>query len=162
MPGIDPLDHRGYAAAFARRFCRRYPHLTRADVEDATQEALMSIMSASVAWDGERPWLPLAAASIRRALTRWVRGTGVVPLPVNHPDLPAGSVGWDDAAPAPAEFTEIRDAVNSLPEELRVIIVGLHFGGYKTHELAETLGITRRTIHRREQAAFALLRESLT
>jgi RNA polymerase sigma factor (sigma-70 family) len=71
-------------------------------------------------------------------------------------------VGWDDAAPAPAEFTEIRDAVNSLPEELRVIIVGLHFGGYKTHELAETLGITRRTIHRREQAAFALLRESLT
>jgi len=161
MDYVDPIEHRGYAAVFARRFCRRFPHLTHSDLQDACQEAFLAIMSAAVSWDNTRDWLPYAATSIRRALLRWVRGTGVVPLPEKHPGLPAGSVEWDEATPAPAEFSEVRDAINALPQELRMVILGIHFHGETTNSIAETFGVSRKTIFRRERAAFALLRESL-
>jgi len=159
---MNPVEHRGYAASLARSFCRRFPHLQRADVEDAIQEAFIAIMSAAVSWDGDRPWLPYAKACIRRALLRWVKQTGLIAVPRDHPGLPVGSYPLDEETPEPpSDFLGVRDAISSLPQHLRAVILGLHFHDETTATLASYFGVSPRTVLNREAEAFARLREIL-
>lgn len=164
MRCIEPEEHRGYAAHHARAFCRRFPHLQGADIDDAKQEAFIAIMSAAVKWDGVRPWPAYAGRAIRNALDLWVRTTGIVRLPLNHPTLPAASRSYEDTIPDRERdaFSDVREALQYLPAKLRDIVVRRHLLGISADELAAEFGVTRRTVDRWETEGIQQLRELLS
>ena len=54
------------------------------------------------------------------------------------------------------------DALGGLPDEQREVIVARIWGGLTYQEIAELVGVTTSTVHRRYQAGLALLRERLS
>ena len=55
----------------------------------------------------------------------------------------------------------VREAVSALPENLRVVIDSIYFGGSTVKELAAEMGITHSAVSQRRTAAMKLLQEGL-
>ncbi len=62
---------------------------------------------------------------------------------------------------SPLDATRASEAVQSLPEEEREIVIARIWGGLTFDEIAEIAGVTSSTAHRRYEAALASLRQRL-
>ena len=67
----------------------------------------------------------------------------------------------ETAGPDAYEGLPLREAVNRLPEELRMVVILRFFGGYTQAETAAALEIPQGTVATRQRRALALLRLEL-
>jgi RNA polymerase sigma-70 factor (ECF subfamily) len=162
---------------FAEAVVPLVPHMLRAavallgpvDGEDATQEAIAR------AWQGREglrdpdalhPWLLRITVNVCQQWRRGRFGTHrrlTEPLPEG--DAEAGSVlalleadpGASDAAAA----LDLRQAVNALPADLRLVVVLRFYGGMNAADVGAGLGIPAGTERMRLKRALAALRDEL-
>jgi RNA polymerase sigma-70 factor, ECF subfamily len=138
-----------------------------ADAEDAAQEAAVRAWQA---WDGLRdshslrPWLLRITVNVCR---QWHRGGFgrrarlVETLPEDSSELLAAL----DADPGASDHTgalDLRHAVNTLREELRVVVVLRYYAGMNATEVADVLSIPPATVRTRLKRAIDELRQTLT
>lgn len=101
------------------------------------------------------PWLFRVAGNLaREEARRGARQTSrqrLVATPEHRDDCPSASVERD----------EVRLAVAALPIELREVIIARLWGELTLAEVAETLGTSTATVHRRYEEGLIALRRSL-
>lgn len=162
---------------FAEAVAPLVPHMLRAavallgpvDGEDATQEAIARAWQGRAALrdpDALRPWLLRITVNVCRQWRRGRFGTHrrlTEPLPAG--DEEAGGVlallGADPAASDAAAALDLRQAVNALPEDLRLVVVLRFYGGMNATEVGAGLGIPAGTVRTRLKRALAVLRDEL-
>lgn len=127
--------------------------------EDATQQAFLQAWKARATVDparGLRPWLctiaQRAAIDIHRRESRHA-----------HDEIDPERAGGDPA-PDVWRVWQVREVVDGLPEEERVVVRMQHFEDCSLAEIAERLGIPLGTVksrsHRAHQRLASVLRES--
>ena len=152
---------RGSRDAAAQLFSRHWPGAWRLAwgitgrremADDVAQDAFERAFAALGRFDRDRPFAPwLHRIVINRALDLLRRERRLVGLEraESIPD-PARDTGGEDRA--------LLDAIASLPEQRRVVVM-LRFGlGYAPGEMAEILGVPVGTVHSRLARALADLR----
>jgi RNA polymerase sigma-70 factor (ECF subfamily) len=139
-----------------------------ADAEDAAQEALMR------AWQGWselrdvaalRAWLLRITVNVCRDWQRGRFGTGkrlMEPLDDGHAADLIATLGSDPGASDHTAALDLRQAVNSLEVDYRIIIVLRYYAGMDATEVGAALGIPPATVRTRLRRALGLLRERLS
>lgn len=125
---------------------RRYPYLTREDVEDAVQEVLVSIHSVRSTYDPVRPFLPWLMAiahnravdAVRRTSRRSQRETAVAEYPETL-DAAEANTSSEEAYGDPEA---LRQAVAGLPEGQRKAVEMLRFRELSLKEAAAESGMS--------------------
>lgn len=138
--------------------------LTRGDVhraEDIVQETLLRAWRNPDARNPEgrwnRGWLFTVA---KRIFIDQVRAAEVRPQEQGDERLDARPAP-DDAIDALVNATEVRAALNSLPERLRVILIEIYFQERSVAEVADLLAVPTGTVKSRTHYALKALREAL-
>ncbi len=137
-----------------------------ADAEDATQEA---IMRAWQSWaslrdpQAARPWLLSITVNVCR---QWRRGGFGRRQRLNQPlsDQLAEQIATfadDPGASDHAAALDLRHAINSLPVDLRAIVVLRYYGGMDATEIGTALNQSPATVRTRLRRAMGMLRERL-
>lgn len=140
------------------------------DGEDATQEAIARAWQARAALrdqDALRPWLLRITVNVCRQWHRGRFGTHrrlTEPLPEeSHED--AGNVlallGADPGTSDAAAALDLRQSVNALPEDLRLVVVLRFYGGMDATEIGSAIGIPAGTVRTRLKRALSALRDDL-
>ncbi len=139
------------------------------DGEDATQEAIARAWQAHTALRNEdslRPWLLRITVNVCR---QWHRGRFGTHQRLNQP-LPEGDdyadaefamIGADPGASDAAAALDLRQVVNALPDDLRLVVVLRFYGGMDSTEVGAALGIPAGTVRTRLKRALATLRDAL-
>lgn len=139
----------------------------RSDVQISTHEliheAYLRLAAAGLTFRDETHYRWLAVRSMRRVLvdmarsrTRSKRGGGWMRISLSEIE------GID--ARDPRAFLDLNDAMDTLAEEhaqAAQVVVMRFFGGYSQKEIAETLGVTDRTVRNHYAFAKARLRTLL-
>lgn len=139
------------------------------DGEDATQEAIARAWQARAALrdqDALRPWLLRITVNVCRQWHRGRFGTHrrlTEPLPEGDEEAGGGLalLGADPGASDAAAALDLRQAVNSLPDDLRLVVVLRFYGGMDATEVGTALGIPSGTVRTRLKRALAALRDNL-
>ena len=137
-----------------------------ADAEDAAQEAVTRAwQSWSTLRDTEalRPWLLRITVNVCRQWHRGRFGTRrrlTEPLPEDETAAFA-LLGADPGASDAAAALDLRQAVNALPEDLRLVVVLRYYGGMDATEIGAALGMPPATVRTRLKRALAMLRDQL-
>jgi len=137
-----------------------------ADAEDATQEA---IMRAWQSWaslrdpQATRPWLLSITVNVCR---QWRRGGFGRRQRLNQPlsDQIVEQIATfvdDPGASDHAAALDLRHAINSLPIDLRTIVVLRYYGGMDATEIGTALSQLPATVRTRLRRAVGMLRERL-
>ena len=129
------------------------------DAQEVVQEAFLRLwhMRARVCLDTVRPLVYRIALNLASTRRRNKRLWAWVPFV----DLASSNSGADDEL---GEFqcqTEVRQAVDALPEELRRVVMLCAFSEMSYAEVAEVLEIPAGTVGSRKNTAVAILRENL-
>ena len=168
------LEHRAERESFARLVPPLAPALVRAaaalvgasDAEDAAQEA---VLRAWQAWPSlrdhhaVRPWLLTILVNVCR---QWHRGGFgrrlrlTDPLPDGESDLLA-RIEFDPGASDHTGALDLRDAVNRLAMDLRLVVLLRYYGGLDASEVGQALGIPAATVRTRLRRALIQLRDRL-
>src|SRR5262249_3454951 len=133
------------------------------DGEDATQEAITRAWRArSALRDQEalRPWRLRITVNVCR---QWYRGRFGKHLPLTQPlpdddehaDAMLAVIGADPGASDAAVALDLRQAVNVLPADLRLVVVLRFYGGMDSTEVGTALGIPPGTVRTRLKRALA-------
>jgi len=150
----------GSSAAFDRLVVTRGPDvyrylLVRLRNESDARDALQETMTA--AWQGlrglrqpEKFWPWLVSIASRKAAA--IAGTRI-----RGDEHGLGTLAYDDE-----NLLEIRDAIGSLPEHLREVVILRYRLGLTEEEVAETLGIRIGTVKSRSARARRALEELLS
>ncbi len=163
---------------FAEAAAPLVPHMLRAavallgpvDGEDATQEAITRAWQARAALrdqDALRPWLLRITVNVCRQWHRGRFGTHrrlTEPLPEASREEDAGVLallGADPGTSDAAAALDLRQAVNALPDELRLVVVLRFYGGMDATEIGAAIGIPAGTVRTRLKRALAALRADL-
>lgn len=141
-----------------------------ADAEDATQEAIVRALRAQHTLR--------EAASLRSWLIRitynvchdWLRGRfGLHRLPTqplidetDEADEPLASLVDDPGASDATAALDLRQAINRLGIDLRVVVVLRYYAGMDATEVGAALGLAPATVRTRLRRALATLREDLS
>lgn len=137
-----------------------------ADAEDAAQEAIaLAWQSRSTLRDPDalRPWLLRITVDVCRQWHRGRFGTHrrmTRPLP-DDGILALAVLGADPGASDAAAALDLRQAVNALPQDLRLIVVLRYYGGMDATEVGAALGIPPATVRTRLRRGLAALRDRL-
>lgn len=140
--------------------------LGTADAEDATQEAVTRAwQSWSALRDANalRPWLLRITVNVCRQWHRGRFGTRrrmTEPLPDEETEAFA-LLGADPGASDAAAALDLRQAVNALPDDLRLVVVLRYYGGMDATEVGAALGIPPATVRTRLKRALATLRNRM-
>ena len=139
-----------------------------AEAEDAAQEALTRAWRAwpTLRDDASvRPWLLRITVNVCR---EWHRGsfgrlhTHTQSLPAGEADLFAWiSTGSDIGTSDHTGALDLRAALGTLSEDLRVIVVLRYYGGMDSTEVGHVLDLPPATVRTRLYRALGLLRERL-
>jgi RNA polymerase sigma-70 factor (ECF subfamily) len=139
-----------------------------ADAEDAAQEALVRGWQA---WSSlrdrsaMRAWLLRITVNVCRDWQRGRFGTRqrlVGSLNLGSDADPIALLGSDPGASDHAAALDLRQAVNSLAPDYRLIVVLRYYVGLDASEIGEALAIPAATVRTRLRRALALLRERLS
>ena len=137
-----------------------------AEAEDAAQEAVLR------AWQKRdslrdvnafRPWLLRIAVNVCR---EWQRGwlgkhlRASLPLTADHAEL-LGTLDADPGEGGYAAALDLRQAINELAPELRLVVVLRYYAGMDATEIGAALDVPPPTIRTRLRRALALLRQRL-
>lgn len=138
-----------------------------AEAEDVAQEALLRGWQA---WPSlrertaVRSWLLRITVNVCKDWLRGRFGTRqryAAPLFTDeHPGEPA-LLGVDPGASDAAAALDLRQAINSLDADLRVVVALRHYAGIDSTAIGELLGLPPATVRTRLRRALALLRERL-
>ncbi len=135
-----------------------------ADAEDATQEA---IVRAWQAWDdlreleSLRPWLLRITVNVCR---QWYRGNFGTRrrMTARLPDEGSECIALLDDDPGDrVAALDLRRAINSLNDDMRLVVVLRYYGGMDASEIGATLGVQATTIRTRLRRALLVLRQYL-
>ncbi|MGH2517842.1 MAG: RNA polymerase sigma factor [Ktedonobacterales bacterium] len=137
-----------------------------ADAEDAAQEA---ITHAWQSWstlrntESLRPWLLRITVNI---CYQWHRGRFGTRLRHTEPlpETESAAFARLDADPGASDATaalDLRQAVNTLPDDLRIIVLLRYFGGMDASEVGAALGVPPATVRTRLRRALMTLRTQL-
>jgi RNA polymerase sigma-70 factor, ECF subfamily len=135
----------------------------RALAEEATQAAFLKAWRAAAALDPEReigPWLATIARRVAIDVLRRESGRQATPLdavPPSDPALASAPAGADTVHDAWA----VREAVETLPEDERVVVRLQHFEGMTHGEIAAKLDVAVGTVKSRSFRAHRKLAERL-
>lgn len=163
---------------FAQAVSPLVPHMLRAavallgpvDGEDATQEAITRAWQAREALREQgalRSWLLRITVNVCRQWHRGRFGTHqrmTEPLPEAIDEDAAGVLallGTDPGASDAAAALDLRQAVNALPDDLRLVVVLRFYGGMDSPEIGAAMGIPSGTVRTRLRRALAALRDDL-
>ena len=137
-----------------------------ADAEDAAQEAVIRAWQAWPSLRDEtalRGWLLTITVNVCR---QWRRGGFgrrlrlMEPLPEGDSRLLARIEG-DPGASDHTGALDLRDAVNQLPDDLRLIVVLRYYAGMDATEAGAALGVPSATVRTRLRRALLILRERI-
>jgi RNA polymerase sigma factor (sigma-70 family) len=138
-----------------------------ADAEDATQEAIMRGLQArhtlrDVA--SLRPWLIRITYNVCHD---WYRGRFGTHRSLTQPlfdetDEPLAILDDDPGASDATAALDLRQAINRLGMDLRVVVVLRYYAGMDATEVGAALGLAPATVRTRLRRALATLREHLT
>ena len=134
---------------FARQYC--------GCPQDVVQEALIALCGLAIPPDDAVAWLYTVARRKAIDAARSERRR-------RHHENRAGRdwESWFVAVPESAvDARAAAAALTALPEEHREVIVARVWGGLTFAQIAQTLGTTDSTAHRRYEAALTLLREKM-
>lgn len=154
------------------------PHMLRAavallgpvDGEDATQEAITRAWQARTTLrdsDALRPWLLRITVNVCREWHRGRFGTHrrlTEPLPNTGDEDEACILAQLEADPGASDAAaalDLRQAVNALPEDLRLVVVLRFYGGMDATEIGAVMGIPSGTVRTRLKRALSALRDDL-
>ena len=111
-------------------------------VEDIVQEILISVHKSLKTYTPDRPFKPwlLAIANFRRTdyLRRHYAGQKQALVPLEEADHIAAVVTQTDNA---AEYKDVRDALDALPQKQRDVFTKLKLEGYTAQEVANQTGM---------------------
>ena len=138
-----------------------------ADADDAAQEA---ILRAWQAWDTLRnpavlrSWLLRITVNVCRDWQRGRFGTRrALTLPLLEDDaLPLAMLGADPGASDHTGALDLRQAINSLDDDLRIVVVLRYYAQMDATEIGAAIGSPSATVRSRLRRALVLLRERLS
>lgn len=140
----DLLDAHGPGLAlYAAQWCSA--------PDDCVQEALVSLATQEPTPDNPVAWLYKAAKNRAISYSRSEGRRAVRELSVWRQRFDVGDTDQ--------QRRELLDAVAQLPTELREVVLLKTWGGLTLDEMADTLGESRSTLHRRYQSALERLRK---
>ena len=159
-------DQRAYATLLQETACLLRPFLARRlsfsnEVDDLTQEILISIHKARHTSDGLRPYVPWAYAIARFRLQDFLRA--------HYADQLRHAVDFDELEESlPEAVTEtglsyesIHAEVKKLPEKQATILQMMHGEGYTAKEVAEKTGMNESAVKVAAHRAYKILRSKL-
>lgn len=139
-----------------------------AEAEDAAQEALVRSWQA---WpmlrdvNALRPWLLRITVNVCRDWCRGRFGTRrrlVEPLGADGSEETLALLGSDPGASDQMAALDLRQAINALEMDYRVVVVLRYYAGMDATEIGAALGLPGGTVRTRLRRALALLREHLS
>ena len=137
-----------------------------AEAEDAAQEAVLRAWQKRESLrdlEAFRPWLLQIAVNVCR---EWHRGwlgkhlRASLPLTADHAEL-LGTLDADPGESGYAAALDLRQAINELAPELRLVIVLRYYAGMDSTEIGAALDVPPPTIRTRLRRALVLLRQRL-
>lgn len=147
---------------FYRRFVRPVFSLAlrrlgdRGRAEDATQETFAAVWRSARSYKPERgPGAPWLYAVARNAIVDRTRSRSETPM--EPPDQPTGEPGPAERAEQSWLSFRVHSAVESLPEQEKVLLELAYWGGLSQSEIAEFLNIPLGTVKTRTRSALGRL-----
>ena len=146
--------HKDMVYRIAFTYCRN-----SSDAEDVTQEVFLRYLKKTPNFTGEdhlKAWLIRVTVNISKSLLRsaWFRRT--VPIDDMEPSN-ADDISSADGIPG----MDTRNAVMSLPEKYRSIVLLYYFEDYSVREIAKLLRRTETAVQTQLQRARAMLKDKL-
>lgn len=129
--------------------------------EDAPMWAQHGLLTAIRSWDGERPFKTWAHKFVVGAALDGLRswyGRGGTKRMVEWDAFSTEAKNRMEPAYCESE-SEVVGLMDVLSVRERVIVEGYYFEGYKDHELAERLGVSKQTVHLDRNKALEKMRE---
>jgi RNA polymerase sigma-70 factor (ECF subfamily) len=161
---------RGEPEAF-ERLVRRYggplqAFFTRlgggaADAEDLVQETFLRVFKARETFDAQRPLTPWIYGIAAHVWADHGRRQGAAPaaLALEEPEAAPDDVA--DQAARRDLAQRVREAVQQLPEEHRLVLILRHYHGLSYADIGQALGISVGTVKSRMHYALAKLRSGM-
>jgi RNA polymerase sigma-70 factor (ECF subfamily) len=132
----------------------------RGRAEDATQETFASVWRSASSYEPSRgPGAPWLYAVARNAIVDRTRARSETPM--EPPDEPSAEAGPDERAERSWLAFRVHSALQSLPEQERVLLELAYWSGLSQSEIADFLGIPLGTVKTRTRAALGRLADEL-
>jgi RNA polymerase sigma-70 factor (ECF subfamily) len=134
----------------------------RADADDLYQETWLKVLKSKDKFDASRPFEPWLARICANAYRNILRRLKRSPIFNSFPSSEAKDAAINQApAAADGDFSDLHEAINRLPEKMRVSVLLYYFSGFDVKEAAKALGVKEGTVKSRLSKARAILREVL-
>lgn len=165
---LDALIHATYADVYA---LSRRMLADPDEAADATQEVFVRVMRSVLGFRGDAAfgtWLHRVTVNVCLTMLRKrskARAAGLVAgsmpfaMPDDETELTGGSVAPEERAETADLVRRSEQALATLPEEARAVVVLRDIEGLSTKEVADLLGITENLVKVRLHRAHARLRE---
>ncbi len=141
------------------------------DVEDVAQEAFVRLYEKRANYrigSPFKPWLLTLAANLGRNRLRWRRRRREDSMEAMSETAPGGFEMADPSAPSPAQAAEranlasnVRKAVNALPDKLRQAVLCVELEDLSYQEAAAAMGCTPKAVETRLYRARQMLRSAV-
>ena len=133
------------------------------DAEDLYQETWLKVVKNISQYDVTQPFEPwltqICVNTYRNTLRRIMRSPIFNSFATEEEK---SNVMEGIAAPEPSDYSDLHDAINTLPEKLRITVILFYFQDMDIASVGKTLGIPQGTVKSRLNKARNILKEVLT
>ena len=133
------------------------------DAEDLYQETWLKVVKNISQYDVTQPFEPwltqICVNTYRNTLRRIMRSPIFNSFATEEEK---SNVMECIAAPEPSDYSDLHDAINTLPEKLRITVILFYFQDMAIASVGKTLGIPQGTVKSRLNKARNILKEVLT
>ena len=133
------------------------------DAEDLYQETWLKVVKNISQYDVAQPFEPwltqICVNTYRNTLRRIMRSPIFNSFATEEEK---SNVMEGIAAPEPSDYSDLHDAINTLPEKLRITVILFYFQDMDIASVGKTLGIPPGTVKSRLSKARKILKEVLT
>ncbi|MEI7457104.1 MAG: sigma-70 family RNA polymerase sigma factor [Nitrosomonadales bacterium] len=159
-------DQRAYASLLQETACLLRPFLARRlsfanEVDDLTQEILISIHKARHTYDGLRPYKPWAYAIAKFRLHDFLRAYYADQLRHAEDFDELEEILPEHVTETAFGYESIHNEVQKLPEKQAAILQMMHRDGYTAKEVAEKIGMNESAVKVAAHRAYKVLRKLL-
>jgi RNA polymerase sigma-70 factor (ECF subfamily) len=132
-------------------------HLHRSSAEETAAEVMIRLWQSAERFDPKKPLRPWLFAVARNALVSfWRRRSAGIPIPSAEEETELQGPATQDIRPL------VSEALKSLPEAERHIIVLTYMDGLTSAEIAQRLGVPQAAVSSRQHRALQKMRKALT
>ncbi len=140
---------------YVYRLCFTYLK-NEADAEDCTEDVFVKVLTGDFSFEDqthERKWLTVTAINLCKDRLKSYANKNVGSLDDDRMPEPA--------APEPEDYSDVLEAVKTLPPKLKDVIWLYYYEGYSTDEIAAMLGRPPSTVRNQMKDARKLLKNIL-